>query len=104
MIAKYKNMKIKTLYKCEYWGLSDLVNIRDIIFNNNKKHYNFSKYFQSIDKFEFEDIYNNVNLSKHNYLLCFETGTGKLKEFATYQLSDKDKLFNSAFLHALGTR
>lgn len=104
MIMKFKNMKIEKLYKVSYNNLSDLCNIRDCIYYNNVNHYNFNKFFNEVDKYEFEDLYNNYELSKQKYLLAFKTKSNKLFEFACYELSNKDKVFNNAFLKALGTR
>lgn len=104
MIMKFKNMKIEKLYKITYESLSDLCNIRDCIFHNNVNHYNFNKFFNEIDKYEFEDLYNNYELTNKKYLLAFKTKSNKLFEFACYSLSEQDKRFNDSFLKALGTR
>lgn len=93
MIMKFKNLKIEKLYKVNYENLSDLCNIRDVIFHNSVNHYTFNRKFEEVDKYTFEDLYN-----------IFRTKSNKLFEFATYSLSQQDKEFNSAFLHALGTR
>lgn len=104
MIVKYKNKNITNLYKVNYENLSDLCNIREVIFHNSVKHYNFNKHFIEVSKYEFEDLYNNYELSNKKYLLVYRTKSNKLFEIALYNLSLKDKQDNSAFLHALGTR
>lgn len=104
MIMKFKNLKIEKLYKVNYENLSDLCNIRDVIFHNSVNHYTFNRKFEEVDKYTFEDLYNNFELNNKKYLLVFRTKSNKLFEFATCSLSQEDKEFNSAFLHALGTR
>lgn len=102
MIMKLKNKKIMKLYKMPYENMRDLVNIRERLLHNNRTHYNFKKYYYEIDAQEFNHIYvfGKDNNSKR-CLLAYETASGQKYEFATYNLSEQDKIFNSNFIDML---
>lgn len=93
-------MTVKNYYYASYNSLSDLCNIRERIFHNNKNHYNFSKYFSRISAEEFRKMYDareDEEQYNFNYILVFETAS-KLKELVVDNLTAEEKAKNEKFL------